>query len=319
MTMIHATEIRPADLELIRRWKAEEAPLLPILHAFHERDGYLSEEALRAVSQGLRIPLADLYGTVTFYHHFARQPGGLEAPRVCTGPVCRMNGADELLEALPGATSMPCSGRCDEPVPVLRGGETLVGGPDGHLSARTSPMPPGVGDGVRNGAEECVFRHIREPGRATLAGYRATGGYQALERAVKEGTPEAVLEVIDASGLAGRGGAGFPTGRKWRAVRQAPGGPRTVVCNADEGEPGCFKDRALMDHDPHAVLEGMALACYATGAPRAFLYLRYEYPETEAILAAAIAEAEGAGILGTDVFGTGTEIRIHLRRGAGAY
>jgi NADH:ubiquinone oxidoreductase subunit F (NADH-binding) len=102
-------------------------------------------------------------------------------------------------------------------------------------------------------------------------------------------------------------------------VREASGGPKTVVCNADEGEPGCFKDRALMDHDPHAVLEGMALACFATGAPRAFLYLRYEYPETEHILADAIREAEDAGLLGDDVMGSGHTIRIHLVRGAGAY
>ena len=107
--------------------------------------------------------------------------------------------------------------------------------------------------------------------------------------------------------------------RKWRAVADAEGGPKTVVCNADEGEPGCFKDRALMDHDPHAVLEGMALACYATGSPRAFLYLRYEYPETEHLLVEAIAEAEAAGVLGDDVFGTDTKIKIYLRRGAGAY
>ena len=132
-------------------------------------------------------------------------------------------------------------------------------------------------------------------------------------------TADELIAVVDASGLAGRGGAGFPTGRKLRAVQEAGGGPKTVVCNADEGEPGCFKDRALMDHDPHAVLEGMALACVATGAPRAFLYLRYEYPETDTLLARAISQAEEAGILGDDVFGSGRTIRIHLRRGAGAY
>ncbi|MGB1840827.1 MAG: complex I 51 kDa subunit family protein, partial [Longimicrobiales bacterium] len=142
---------------------------------------------------------------------------------------------------------------------------------------------------------------------------------QKIEKAVTSMAPDELISVVDESGLAGRGGAGFPTGRKWRAVAEADGGPKTVVCNADEGEPGCFKDRALMDHDPHAVLEGMALACVATGSPRAFLYLRYEYPETEHLLAGAIAEAEAAGILGDDVFGTGTEIRIYLRRGAGAY
>ncbi|HSM05489.1 MAG TPA: NADH-ubiquinone oxidoreductase-F iron-sulfur binding region domain-containing protein [Longimicrobiales bacterium] len=314
-----ATTVSAADQALIDRWKQEPAPLLPLLHAFHDRDGHLSDDAIRAVSAGLGIPLADLYGTVTFYHHFAREPGGLAAPRVCDGPVCRMRGADAALAGIDGATAMPCSGRCDDPVPVLRGHETWVVDGAEHRHAPTSPLPPRVGDDVRAGAEECVFRHIRHPERATLAGYRATGGYEALERAVTGMTPEAILDLVDASGLAGRGGAGFPTGRKWRAVREAEGGPKTVVCNADEGEPGCFKDRALMDHDPHAVLEGMALACVATGAERAFLYLRYEYPETDGLLERAVAEAETAGVLGEGIFGTGTTVRIHIRRGAGAY
>ena len=305
----------PSNDELIAQAKTEEAPLLPLLHRFHERDGYLSEEALRAVSKGLRIPIADLFGTITFYHHFAREEGGFEAPRVCTGPICCLKGAHELVDGLEGATGMPCSGRCDEPIPVIRGAQTLVGTSADSLEVRETPVPPAsTGD-----FEECVFAHIREADRKTLDGYRRTGGYAALEKAVTSMTPDELISVVDESGLAGRGGAGFPTGRKWRAVAEAEGGPKTVVCNADEGEPGCFKDRALMDHDPHAVLEGMALACFATGSPRAFLYLRYEYPETEHLLADAIAEAEAAGILGDDVFGTGTEIRIYLRRGAGAY
>ncbi|NNK63483.1 MAG: hypothetical protein HKO98_09720 [Gemmatimonadetes bacterium] len=303
------------DRDLIDRWREHEAPLLPVLHAFHDRDGYLSEDALRAVSEGLRIPLADLYGTVTFYHHFARDPGGRNRPRVCTGPICRLRGADAIVGSLEGASGMPCSGRCDDPVPVLRGAETLVADESGSLASRPAPIPPpAAGDG-----EECVFRHIREPGRASLEGYRATGGYEAFESLLRQGDPEAVLDLLDASRLAGRGGAGFPTGRKWRAVREATGGPKTVVCNADEGEPGCFKDRVLMDYDPHAVIEGMLIAAFATGSTRGFIYLRYEYPETEGVLAAALAEAEEAGLIGDAILGTDVSIRLYLRRGAGAY
>ncbi|MYD00115.1 MAG: hypothetical protein F4X13_12700, partial [Gammaproteobacteria bacterium] len=170
-----------------------------------------------------------------------------------------------------------------------------------------------------DGAAECVFRTIREPGHATLAGYRRDGGYEGLARAVRELTPAQVIESIDRSGLAGRGGAGFPTGRKWRAVAEANGTPKSIVCNADEGEPGCFKDRALMDYDPHAVIEGMIASGYATEAHRGFIYLRYEYPETEHILAEAIREAEEAGILGPSVMGSGFAFDLHIRRGAGAY
>jgi NADH-quinone oxidoreductase subunit F len=301
--------------DLIARAQSEPAPLLPLLHGIHERDGYLSDEALCAVAKGLRIPIADLFGTVTFYHHFARVEHGFTAPRICDGPVCRLSGSQGLLAQVEGATSMPCSGRCDDPIPVLRGGQTFVGLSADALETRSTPLPPAP----PTGTEQCVFRHIRDADRKTLEGYRSTGGYTALEKAVTSMTPEDVIAAVEASELAGRGGAGFPTGRKWRAVQDAQGGPKTVVCNADEGEPGCFKDRALMDHDPHAVLEGMALACFATGAPRAFLYLRYEYPETECLLEDAIREAEGAGLLGQDVLGTGHTIRIHIRRGAGAY
>ncbi|MXW09499.1 MAG: hypothetical protein F4Z78_06705, partial [Gammaproteobacteria bacterium] len=131
------------DQEILARWKEEPAPLLPVLHAFHARDGYLSEDAIRAVSKGLRIPLADLYGTITFYHHFARVPGGLDCPRVCTGPVCVQEGALDILAALApaGATGMPCSGRCDDPVPVIRGHLTLAGRSAADLVTRPAPLP----------------------------------------------------------------------------------------------------------------------------------------------------------------------------------
>jgi NADH-quinone oxidoreductase subunit F len=307
--------IRPSNEEIFARHAGFPAPLLPVLHDFHDRDGHLSEEALRTVSVRLRIPLADLFGTVTFYHHFSRDPGGLTAPRVCTGPVCKLHGADRLLESLEGASPMPCSGRCDEPIPVIRGHDTLVGTAEGTLEARPSPVPPSAPDGV----EECVFRHIRDEGRASLGGYEAGGGYDALRRAVSQMSPEEVLQVVSDSGLAGRGGAGFPTGVKWKAVSEAEGEPKSIVCNADEGEPGCFKDRALMDHDPHAVLEGMAIAGYATGSHRGFIYLRYEYPETFGVLQTAIDEARDGGLLGADVGGSGFAFDIHLIRGAGAY
>lgn len=307
----------PTDLKLIDRWRHEPAPLLPILHAFHDRDGYLSEEAIRTVAVELRIPAADLFGTVTFYHHFSRTSPGQSAPRVCTGPICRLHGAETMLGDLQdqGATPMPCSGRCDVPIPVLKGHTTLSGLTAESLTPSRSPLP----DPNPAGQVECVFAHIREPDRASLAGYERTGGYEALIKAVKTMTPEAVIEVIDHSGLAGRGGAGFPTGRKWHYVRTAPGDPKTVVCNADEGEPGCFKDRTIMDYDPHGLIEGMVLAGYATGAARGFIYLRYEYPETELVLTQALAAAEAAGFVGDHILGSDFSFNLYIRRGAGAY
>jgi NADH-quinone oxidoreductase subunit F len=309
---------RATDDELIDRWKDEPAPLLPLLHAFHDRDGYLSEPVLRSIASALRLPLADLFGTVTFYHHFSREPGGLQRPRVCTGNVCRLRGANALLEALgdAGATAMPCSGRCDESgIPVLRGHTTFVG----TCAASLHPKPSALPASNPGGCEECVFSEIRTPGRATLPGYRQSGGFEGLIHALKKMTPADVVNVITESKLAGRGGAGFPTGVKWKAVAEASGQPKSIVCNADEGEPGCFKDRALMDYDPFALLEGMILAGYACGAPRGIIYLRYEYPETAILLDQCIAQLERAGWLGSNILGIDFSFKIHLRRGAGAY
>ena len=306
-----------ANQALIDQWRHEPAPLLPILHGFHDRDGYLSEEAMTDIATALRIPVADLYGTVTFYHHFARTEPGQSAPRVCTGPVCAMRGGNEILAALAeeGATPMPCAGRCDAPVPVLRGHSVFIGTSADALETEPSPLPvPNPG-----GIEECVFADIRKPGRATLQGYRESGGYEGLARAVTEMTSQEVIDFIKASKLAGRGGAGFPTGIKWQGVADAPGDPKSIVCNADEGEPGCFKDRAIMDYDPHAMIEGMIIAAYATGATQGFIYLRYEYPETAKMLEDAIADAEAAGLLGENILDADFNFKLYVRRGAGAY
>ena len=307
----------PTNREVIAHWRDEPAPLLALLHVFHDRDGFISEAVLRDIAVGLRIPLAELFATLTFYHHFAREAPGQSVPRVCTGPVCRLQGGLEILDALKdeGAIPMPCAGRCDDCVPVLKGHQVLVGKRADMLSVQPTPLPPPYpGDG-----EECIFAEIREPEHRTLAGYRRTGGYEALTRALTTHTPTDLIDTLKESQLAGRGGAGFPTGVKWESVLNAPGEPKTIVCNADEGEPGCFKDRVILDYAPHAVIEGMTLAAYATGATRGFIYLRYEYPETSKILELALTEAEAAGLLGNAILGEDFNFHIYIRRGAGAY
>lgn len=304
------------DSELIEEWRPREAPLLPLLHAFHDRDGFLTEDAVRAVAKGLRIPLADLWGTVTFYDHFARFPPGKAAPRVCNGPVCMMRGSGEILDALrkDGATPMPCAGRCDDPCPVIIGDDVHVGRTADTLEVRPSALPiPNPG-----GAEECVFHAIRDERRKTLDGYLETGGMAGIARALEIGAADTITQIKD-SKLAGRGGAGFPTGVKLDAVRSADGARKYVVCNADEGEPGCFKDRVLMDHDPFALIEGMIIAGLVTGAEFGMIYLRYEYPQTMSILEDAIAACEARGYLGENVNGSGQRFDLVVRRGAGAY
>ena len=151
-----------------------------------------------------------------------------------------------------------------------------------------------------------------------LAGYRAAGGYAGLARALAIGAQATVAEVL-ASKLVGRGGAAFPTGRKWAAVAEQAARPHYLVCNADESEPGTFKDRVLMERDPLTVLEGMTIAAFAAGCQRGYLYIRGEYPDAEAIMARAIEQATAANLLGPDILGSGFGFEIEIRRGAGAY
>ena len=140
--MLKPNQIEASTAELIAHWREKPAPLLGLLHTLHDRDGYLSDESLRTVSEGLPIPLADLYATVTFYHHFARTPPGQSTPRVCTGPICCQRGARDVLQALDEAREMPCAGRCDHPIPVLVGQQVFTATPDATLTPIPSPLPP---------------------------------------------------------------------------------------------------------------------------------------------------------------------------------
>ena len=153
----------------------------------------------------------------------------------------------------------------------------------------------------------------------SLESCRALGGYRALAKALRELTPEAVIGEIKASGLAGRGGAGFPTWFKWNAARQAPGERKYLVCNADEGDPGAFMDRAVIESDPHALIEGMLIAAYAIGASEAFVYVRAEYPLAIVRLERALREARAANLLGERILGTGFSCSIRIKAGAGAF
>ena len=180
-------------------------------------------------------------------------------------------------------------------VPVASSPVPQAGAPDLHLLRRVGVVDP-----------------------TSLDAYRAHGGYAALRRALDLG-PEGVLREVNESKLLGRGGAAFPTGRKWEAVAQAPVHPHYLICNADESEPGTFKDRILMEADPFAVIEAMTIAALATGCAQGYLYIRGEYPEAQYRLTTAMAQARARGFLGPQVMGHAFQFDIELRRGAGAY
>ncbi|MBL7946809.1 MAG: NADH-quinone oxidoreductase subunit NuoF [Flavobacteriales bacterium] len=168
-------------------------------------------------------------------------------------------------------------------------------------------------------ARKLLFEHIDKPGIRGLEGYRVNGGYRSVEKALKTMSPEAVVEEVKKSGLRGRGGAGFPTGMKWSFLAKPEGVPRYLVVNADESEPGTFKDRYLMERIPHILVEGMITASFALGAKTSFVYVRGEYFYVARILEQAIAEARAAGWLGKNILGSGFDHDIHVQVGAGAY
>ncbi|MEQ1868611.1 MAG: NADH-quinone oxidoreductase subunit NuoF [Vicinamibacterales bacterium] len=166
--------------------------------------------------------------------------------------------------------------------------------------------------------EPLLTPHVRERNAFSIDSYLSHGGYGALKKALGN-TPDQIIEMVKASGLRGRGGAGFPTGMKWQFVDKKSVNPRYIVCNADESEPGTFKDHVLMERNPHLLIEGCAIACYAIGAKVAYIYIRGEFYHVQLHLEAAIAEAHAKGYLGKNIFGSGFDCEVFVHRGAGAY
>ncbi|MHB0912149.1 MAG: NADH-ubiquinone oxidoreductase-F iron-sulfur binding region domain-containing protein [Armatimonadota bacterium] len=184
----------------------------------------------------------------------------------------------------------------------------------GAAQAETKPAQR-----ARDKEERVVLKNIGSIDPTSIEEYIALGGYEALGKALTEMTPEQVIGEVKASGLRGRGGAAFPTGLKWELTRKAPGEKKSIICNADEGEPGNFKDRLILEGDPHSVVEAMVIAGYAVGAEKGYVYIRGEYHQSVAHLERAIEEARKMGLLGKDIFGSGFDYDIQVFRGAGAY
>lgn len=163
-----------------------------------------------------------------------------------------------------------------------------------------------------------LTRYVREPNSFTLDFYTKHNGYESLKKALGM-TPDAVIETVKASGLRGRGGAGFPTGMKWQFVDKKSNKPRYICCNADESEPGTFKDHMMLERNPHLLIEGCLIACYAIGAKVAYIYIRGEFHHVQMVLEAELEKARAAGFVGKNIFGTGFDCEVHVHRGAGAY
>lgn len=315
MSEIDLTSLKPAIESYIPLGRSG---LLPALHAAQKIYGWLPEEVATEVAKSLRVPLADVHGVIEFYSLYYNEQVGKKFIRVCTDPACALKGADRLLDHLckqydvkPHQTTedlsltiepSPCLGLCEQAPAALvdDAAETNIS-PDFHSYDLGIP-------------QSLVYGSIREltsncgAGTTTLAKY---GEYSAYQKALKI-KPEDVIAEIKASGLVGRGGAAFPTGIKWEGAAKAEGSQKYVICNADESEPGTFKDRVLLLDDPHRTIEGMCIAAYAIGASKGYIYIRGEYPYIVPVLENALSEARDAGYLGK-------KFDIEIRVGAGAY
>lgn len=318
--------------------------LLPALHAVQDRFGWLPPGALAHISRRLTIPPAEVHGVASFYQLFQLKPGARSQVHVCEDIACRHRGGlaleHELRERHPGSEEVeihgsPCLGVCEQAPAalVLRHGEKTGGGAIGGATARAvesaleSGSYPDAGlDWLKRAvpqssqpeADLALLARVGRCDPASLEDYRRSGGYSGLAKALAQG-PEATIAEVVASGIVGRGGAAFPTGRKWDAVAKAADPERLVVCNADESEPGTFKDRVVMEGDPFALVEGMTIAGLAVGARKGYLYIRGEYPLAVRRMEGAIKAARAAGLLGDAILGSGLSFDIEIRRGAGAY
>ncbi len=307
--------------------------LLPVLIEAQSLYNHISEPAAREISRRLHVPLADLYGVVDFYAMLYREPTAQTIIRVCGDPPCSLFGADGVLGAIcqhlqvepsqPTADGrlmverVPCLGLCEH-APAVHVGRTMVAPASAEAVASllegAGPEPYGViGGDIRLLTKRCGVVDPR-----SLSDFLARGGMAGFRKAL--GMPPAeVIAQVKASGLVGRGGAAFPAGVKWEGAARAAGQPKYVVCNADESEPGTFKDRVLMEGDPFSVIEGMLICGYAIGSSKGYVYIRGEYPRAQEILQDAIWGCRAGGWLGENIQGSGFSFDVELRSGAGAY
>lgn len=303
--------------------------LLQVLHAVNDRAGWISPGAVNEISLRTDIAPAEVFAVASFYALFALKECGPRQVHVCVDAACRATGSTD--DALPkGAHASPCLGACER-APVALVVEAGVAPRQALIENATPAKVQTVLDGAwpeaeaapeaalpQPATERVLLRRVGTVNPTSLDSYRAHGGYLALRKAFELGPVGVIREVTDAR-LLGRGGAAFPTGRKWDAVARQPARPHHLVCNADESEPGTFKDRVVMEGDPFSLIESMTIAAFATGCERGWIYLRAEYPRALATLETALIEARQRGFLGENILQSGFNFDIEITRGAGAY
>ena len=307
--------------------------LLPTLHAVNDRIGWISRGSINYIAQQLDVAPAEIYGVASFYALFSMTERPKRQVHVCIDLACRAMGGlreDQLPE---GTHPSPCLGTCERAPAVL---VIEAGNPARHevLAPATPVQINALAKGAWPDTEASIVSatpqadidstklvllgRIGKVDPLSISDYQQHGGFDALRKAIQLGA-NGVIDEVNTSGLVGRGGAAFPTGRKWGAVAGQPAFPHYSICNADESEPGTFKDRVVMEGDPFALVEAMIIASFATGCEQGFIYLRGEYPRAIRNVQNAIDESTKHGFLGDNILGSGFNFALSIVRGAGAY
>jgi NADH-quinone oxidoreductase subunit F len=304
------------------------------LRLLQEQEGHISRDGMEYLAGLLQLTPAQVHDTASFYTMFRLAPEGRRRLEVCTNLACALRGADELvaqacrvLGAREGEASVSgwsvhrveCLAACGGAPALQVDGRWVENAGPGDLEAVLSgTLTSRPFDWPRSPGEPILLRNVHRQDSTALATYRAGGGYARLAEHLRR-PPDEIVETVTRSNLRGRGGAGFPTGRKWTFLPKDNTQPRYLCVNADEGEPGTFKDRLLIERDPHQLIEGCVVAAHAIRARTCYIYLRGEFHEGYRILERALAEAYAARLVGQDILGTGIDVDVHVHRGAGSY
>ena len=321
--------------ELLTRYPVKRSALLPALHLAQAQEGHLSREALEYIASLLDLSVAQVHDTASFYTMFRFKPEGKTLVEFCVTLSCALGGSEELMHKTcaklgirPGGTSgdgkftvkpVECLAACGGAPAVQVNGEWLEHATEGDLDKvlageklyRKFDWPKSPGESI-------LFRNAWKKDSATIETYKAGGGYANLKKYLSL-TPDEIIETVKKSGLRGRGGAGFPTGLKWSFLPKDNPKPRYLCVNADESEPGTYKDRVILENDPHQLVEATVVSCHAIRSKQAYIYIRGEFHEGHRALDKAVVDAYAAGYVGKNILGTGVDVDIVVHRGAGSY
>ena len=340
---MNLSDLEGGARESLRRYEYPKAAMLPLLWLVQQNQGYVSPEAEAWVGRLAGVSIAHVREVVSFYNMFHTGPRGRRELRVCTSLPCILRGANDVLDRIKGRlkigpgettpgrevtlTEVECLCAC-EMAPMAQLDERFVGPLEGDAVDRIihdALMEPGKPESApepepyisSNGP--VLSTRFKDPDGTWFDNYIADGGYLAARKVLASMTPAQVTDEVSKARLRGLGGAGFPTGRKWSFIPKQTAKPKYLVINADEGEPGTFKDRYILERDPHSLIEGVLIAAYAIGSHKAYVYIRGEYFRPAKRLERAIDEAYHQNWLGKNIQGTGFDLDVVIHRGAGAY